>query len=71
MVKRTFRSPSHRGDRRWRCAVCRKVAYSTWRYANWDAEEQARKGNRRERPYWSKRCQAYHVGSQPKRRKDP
>lgn len=70
MVKRTFRSPPSRSGRKWKCR-CGKVAYSTWAYAAWDAKEQRKKGNRRERPYFAKDCRAFHVGSLPKRRKDP
>lgn len=69
MVKHIFRSPPPRSGIKWRCKHCGKIAYSTWRHANWDAVEQQRKGNRRERAYWSKPCRAYHVGSrQPRKR---
>lgn len=69
MVKHTYRPPPPRSGTKWRCATCRKIAYSTWRFANWDAVQQQLKGNRRERAYWSKRCRAYHVGSQQPRKK--
>lgn len=52
----------------WRCPVCQKLAYSSWAHATWDAREQRDRDRdrRRERPYYSKTCGAFHVGSRPR-----
>ncbi len=54
----------------WICGTCFKKAYSSYSHAAWDADQQYRRyrKRRRERPYWSKPCGAFHVGSRPKRR---
>lgn len=70
MASHKHRKRPGNGPSSWRCA-CGKKAYSTWRHAEWDSQQQRNKdrGRRREQPYWSAPCRAYHVGSLPKRKR--
>lgn len=67
------RPPPGTSGRTWKCPRCGKRAYSTWSHAQWDAQAQRDRyrERRRERPYWSPQCGAFHIGSKPKKRKQP
>lgn len=43
--------------------MCGKKNYTTWKHAAFDARELRRKRNEPEKPYYCRKCQAWHVGA--------